>query len=99
VDEDNLGRTVLDELHRCCRKRLGEYLCDMLAKLLVEREAFFDKREVLNSEGRKVLRIIARQIMERDPSLERMVKNAWREPTLANILKLASVIAANCLAG
>ena len=60
-----------------------------LRVLLLNFYKFFSKDCVLNSDGRRLLNDIAREVAKCEPYLMELVRKVRREPTLENILKLA----------
>ncbi|MCE4617750.1 MAG: hypothetical protein F7C32_04115 [Desulfurococcales archaeon] len=56
-------------------------------KLVDERQRFFDKYGVLNSDGRKLLNRIVRIVMKKVPQVRAVAVKARREPILDNILR------------
>ncbi|MCD6084189.1 MAG: hypothetical protein J7J20_01460 [Desulfurococcales archaeon] len=59
-----------------------------LRVLLLNFYRFFSKDCVLNSDGRKLLNDIAREVAKCEPHLMELVKKVRKNPTLENILKL-----------
>ena len=60
-----------------------------LRVLLLNFCRFFSKDCVLNSDGRRLLNDIAREVAKCEPHLMELVKKVRKKPTLENILKLA----------
>lgn len=62
---------------------------DALRKLLEKREEYFDKRGALNSEGIKLLKIIARGAIRENPLRRKAFREALRERSYESVQKLA----------
>ncbi|MCX8195631.1 MAG: hypothetical protein N3F67_00880 [Acidilobaceae archaeon] len=62
---------------------------DALRKLLEKREEYFDKRGALNSEGIKLLKIIARGAIRENPLRRKAFREALRERSYESVRKLA----------
>jgi len=62
---------------------------DYLRTLLLNFSKFFSRDCVLNSDGRRLLNDIAREVAKYDTSLLKLVREVRKEPTLENVLKLA----------
>lgn len=62
----------------------------LLSKLLINYREFFDKNGILNSEGRKVLEEVIRLILNTNPEYRNMIYRVRREPTLENVVRIAS---------
>ncbi len=59
-----------------------------IKQLLTNYQYYFSKDLVLNSEGRKLLNIIARIVMSKCKELSSTIKKLRKNPTLDNVLKL-----------
>ncbi len=73
---------------RCCRENLRPEVCQLYHHLLENLHRYMDKREVLNSDGRRLLHKITKMLLEDAPRLRNLVAKARKNPTLENILKL-----------
>ncbi|MEM0453198.1 MAG: hypothetical protein QXO98_00865 [Sulfolobales archaeon] len=60
-------------------------------KLLTNYVIFFSKDGVLNSEGRKLFELIARNIIRENPERKKLIVKIRKNPTLENIVKLATL--------
>jgi hypothetical protein len=65
---------------------------NLIRKLLTRREVFFDKTNVLNSDGRRLLNKIIRMVLREYPELRKLVSKTRKNPTLENVIKLAEEI-------
>ncbi len=52
---------------------------------------YFDKNNVLNSEGRKILEEMLKYLIYEHPEYKPLASKTRKEPTLFNIIKLAEV--------
>jgi len=57
--------------------------------LLLNFHKFFSKDCVLNSDGRRLLNDIAREVAKHRPNLLKLVRKVRKDPTLEHVLKLA----------
>ncbi|MCS7106758.1 MAG: hypothetical protein NZ902_01450 [Acidilobaceae archaeon] len=64
-----------------------------LERLLGRREEYFDKRGALNSEGIKLLRVLAREAIRDDPGKRVLFREVMRKRTYESVLKLAERLA------
>ena len=71
--------------------RFREWMRSLIAKMLLGFGEYFSKDCVLNSDGRRLLEEILKPTVRRYPHLRGIARKVRREPTLENILKLASV--------
>ena len=67
---------------------IPKYVRSVLKKLLTERRRYFDKRELLNSDGRKLLEEALRKLVRYDPGRKRLVRRIRREPSYSELLRL-----------
>ncbi len=65
---------------------------NLIRKLLTRREEFFDKSNVLNSDGRRLLSKIIRMVLSEYPELRKLASKTRKNPTLENITKLVEEI-------
>ena|GEM_PF-939022 len=72
-----------------CGVGVPRYVYSVLRKLLTERGRYFDKREVLNSDGRKLLEEALKKLVRYDPGRKRLVRRVRREPSYEEVLRLA----------
>ncbi len=72
-------------------RSFGPDVKNLLRKLLRNYSLYFS-HDALNSEGRKVFEEMARMLIYEHPELKPMVKKARRDPSLQNILKIASIV-------
>ncbi len=71
--------------------RFREWVRSLIAKMLLGFGKYFSKDCVLNSDGRKLLEEILKPTVRRYPYLKEIARKVRREPTLENVLKLASI--------
>ncbi len=71
--------------------RFREWMRSLIAKMLLGFGEYFSKDCVLNSDGRRLLEEILKPTVRRYPHLKGIARKVRREPTLENILKLASI--------
>jgi len=69
----------------------GKDLRFLMIKLLSGYHLYFDKNDVLNSDGRKLFEEIARMLVYEHPEYKKVVSKARRNPSLENILKVAEI--------
>jgi len=72
-------------------ERFREWMRSLIAKMLLGFSKYFSKSCVLNSDGRRLLEEILKPTVRRYPHLRGIARKVRREPTLENILKLASI--------
>ncbi len=72
-------------------ERFREWMRSLIAKMLLGFSKYFSKNCVLNSDGRRLLEEILKPTVRRYPHLKGIARKVRREPTLENILKLASI--------
>ncbi|MEM1619185.1 MAG: hypothetical protein QXU97_03905 [Fervidicoccaceae archaeon] len=63
-----------------------------LERLVEEREAFFDRNERLNSEGRKLLEAASRILAREARSLRGYVRRARRSGSLEDVVRLLEAL-------
>lgn|GEM_PF-748647 len=68
-----------------------EYAKSLVKKLLNSYELYFS-HDVLNSDGRKILKDVIRAILSERPEMRRFLKKIRAKPTLDNIIKLAEAL-------
>ncbi|MEM0037996.1 MAG: hypothetical protein QXX81_03050 [Zestosphaera sp.] len=61
---------------------------NLLLKLLEDRDAFFDKNNVLNSDGRRLLNKVLKLVLRDRPKLRGVAGKVRRNPTYDNVLRL-----------
>ncbi len=71
--------------------RFREWMRSLITKMLLGFGKYFSKDCVLNSDGRRLLEEILKPVVRRYPHLKGIARNVRKEPTLENILKLASI--------
>ena len=71
--------------------RFREWMRSLIAKMLLGFGKYFSKDCVLNSDGRRLLEEILKPTVRRYPHLKGIARKVRREPTLENILKLATI--------
>ncbi len=71
--------------------RFREWMRSLIAKMLLGFGKYFSKDCVLNSDGRRLLEEILKPTVRRYPHLKGIARKVRKEPTLENILKLASI--------
>ncbi len=76
--------------HPCCRPGFRGQVCQLYEHLLRNADRYFDRFDTLNSDGRRLLEVIARMLLEDAPWLEEAVKRVRREPSLERVLRLGS---------
>lgn len=69
-----------------------EYVKSLLIELLTNVDKYFDKRLVLNSDGRRLLNKIIFSLLSSGFDDKKLVKSVRKEPTLENVIKLATVV-------
>lgn len=74
------------------RELLVKELNVMLNKLLANREMYFDKNLILNSEGMKLFSRIAKILTQLYPELRYLINKIREEPSYEFIVKLISRI-------
>lgn len=72
----------------CCRPGYRRDLCS-LYEALTRDPSLWDKRLLLNSDGRRLFESLARLLLEEHPEHRRLVHRARREPTWENIARMA----------
>jgi len=65
---------------------------NLVRRLLTRREEFFDKSNVLNSDGRRLLSKIIRTVLSEYPELRKLASKTRKNPTLENVTKLVEEI-------
>jgi hypothetical protein len=81
-------RKVRIESEEGCKQ--GGPVRDLLEKIIYNKERFFDKREILNSDGRKAL---VRVIKNACDSKQRFyLRKALKDPTFHNLLKIYNIL-------
>jgi hypothetical protein len=76
----------------CCRNSVSPRACQIYEHLLRNSSRYFDRYDVLNSDGRRLLHLITKALLEDAPWLRSLVARVRREPTLANIVRLGEEI-------
>ena len=71
--------------------RFREWMRSLLAKMLLSFGKYFSKDCVLNSDGRRLLEEVLKPAVRKYPHLKGIARKVRREPTLENVLKLASL--------
>ncbi|MEM2022014.1 MAG: hypothetical protein QXP80_07310, partial [Zestosphaera sp.] len=61
----------------------------LVVKLLSDRRRFFDKNNVLNSDGRRLLSKVIKLVLRDRPELRDFLSKVRRDPTLDNVMRLA----------
>ncbi|MCC6032888.1 MAG: hypothetical protein LM561_02265 [Desulfurococcaceae archaeon] len=65
---------------------------NLVRRLLTRREEFFDKSNVLNSDGRRLLNKVIRMVLSEYPELRKLASKTRKNPTLENVTRLAEEI-------
>ena len=69
----------------------GKDLRFLMIKLLSGYYLYFDKNNMLNSDGRRLFEEIARMLVYEHPEYKKIVSKARRNPSLENILRVAEI--------
>ncbi|MEM0027572.1 MAG: hypothetical protein QXT53_06730 [Ignisphaera sp.] len=69
-----------------------DYVKSLLIELLTNIDKYFDKRLVLNSDGRRLLNKIIFALLSNSFNDKKFIRNVRKEPTLENIIKLTTEI-------
>ncbi|MDK6029119.1 hypothetical protein QPL79_07065 [Ignisphaera sp. 4213-co] len=69
-----------------------DYAKNLLVELLTNTSKYFDKRLVLNSDGRKLLDKIIYILSTNNFQNRKLLKSVRKEPTLENVIKLAEEV-------
>jgi len=68
-----------------------KYVGSLLEKLLADR-GFWDKRDCLNSDGRRLLGVIVGQVLEVAPWLRGVIARVRREPCREELLRFREIL-------
>jgi len=79
----------------CCRRGYRRELCEIYEALASRRE-LWDKGLHLNSDGRRLLEVLARLLLEEHPEHRRLVARARREPSWERLRRLAGLSFYRC---
>lgn len=69
-----------------------DYIKSLLIELLTNIDRYFDKNLTLNSDGRRLLSKIIYALLSNNFVDKNLVKSVRKEPTIENIIKLATEI-------
>lgn len=72
-------------------ERFRAWMMSLIRKLLTGYGLYFSKDGTLNSDGRKLLEDILKPTVKRYPHLKQLARKVRRDPTLENVIKLASI--------
>ncbi len=61
----------------------------LMTKLLSNKSSFFDKNNVLNSDGRRLLSKVIKLTLRERPELRGILSKTRKNPTLDNVMRLA----------
>ena len=91
IQRDESGETSDDG----CKQ--GGLIRKLIEEIIYNRHIYFDKRETLNSDGRKAVARILK--LSRDDRQRRYLKRVLREPTYEELLKIYNILFEKCIYG
>ncbi len=77
----------------CCKDSYGEELCGLIEALVSKPYKYFDKRDCLNSDGRRLLESIIKLLIHsyRGYVFKQAIRNVRRNPCLNEIIRFADI--------